>query len=124
MSAYSYDEVVDASRSLDQALCVAYLLKGLGDRHVYMDLGDLGALIARLVNPPLTIVNELLSEIEPGDRDPDPGKHEPVLVPIRNNQTDAGGTVTVNAIGSVDSVLYSPPPSFVGADRFTVLSAP
>ena len=43
---------------------------------------DLGALLVRLIDRPLSIVNELLSQMEPRDHDPDPGKHEPVLVPI------------------------------------------
>ncbi len=90
MSAYSYDEVVDASQSLYQALAVAHLLKRVEcDDHVrYID--DLGALLVRLVDPPLTVVNELLCEMEPGDHDPDPGKHQPVLVSMSKKQ-DAGG---------------------------------
>ncbi len=90
MSVYSYDEVVNASQSLYQALAVAHLLKRVecDDRVRYID--DLGALFVRLVDPPLTVVNELLSEMEPRDHDPDPGRHEPVLVPISKKQ-DAGG---------------------------------
>ncbi len=93
-NAYSYDEVADASSRLYQALTVATLLKDVADdgNHVkYMDMGDLGALIERLVEHPLIIVNELLSDMEPRDHDPDPGKHEPVLVSITDKQVDAGG---------------------------------
>ena len=86
---YSYDEVADASASLFQALTVAQLLKTLGDERPDIDHGDLGALFVRLVQPSLSVVNELLSTMEPGD--PDPGKHEPVLVSIRDKQIDAGG---------------------------------
>ena len=90
----SYDEVVDASQSLYQARAVAYLLKGLGDEYNhqfnYMELNDLGALFIRLIDCPLTVVNELLSEVKPGDHEPDPGKHQPVLVSISKKQ-DAGG---------------------------------
>ncbi len=90
---YSYDEVEEASKRLYEALCVAYLLKAIGDDGPvrYMDLDDLGGLFVRLVNPPLTILNELLSEMEPRDHDPDPGRHQPVLVSIRDKQIDAGG---------------------------------
>ncbi len=94
MNAYSYDEVVDASKRLYEALCVAHLLKDVADdgHYVkYMDMGDLGGLFVRLVDPPLTIINELLSEMEPRDHDPDPGRHQPVLVSIRDKQIDAGG---------------------------------
>ncbi len=94
MNAYSYDEVVDASKRLYEALCVAHLLKHVADdgHYVkYMDMGDLGGLFVRLVDPPLTIINELLSEMEPRDHDPDPGRHQPVLVSIRDKQIDAGG---------------------------------
>ena len=86
--AYSHDEVHDASRRLYQALCVARLLKGFGENNSVADLelDDLGALLVRLVDQPLTIVNELLSTMEPRDNDPDPGKHEPVLVPISEKQ--------------------------------------
>ncbi len=93
-NAYSYDEVADASSRLYQALTVATLLKDVADdgHYVkYMDMGDLGTLIERLVGHPLTIVNELLSQMEPGDHDPNPGKHEPVLVSIKDKQIDAGG---------------------------------
>ena len=88
---YSHDEVVDASESLYQALAVAYLLKSLGDESPlkHMDVGDLGALFVRLVDHPLTIVNELRSETK--DNDTDPGRHEPVLVSIKDKQIDAGG---------------------------------
>ena len=81
---YSYDEVWDATKRLDEALTVAYLLKGYGDESPVgeMELGVLGALFVRLIRHPLSIVNELLSTMEPRDNDPDPGKHEPVLVPI------------------------------------------
>ena len=87
---YPYDAVVDASRSLDQALCVAYLLKGLGDESPDIDHGDLGSLIARLINPPLDILRELESGMEPRDNDPDPGTHKPVLVSMSKKQ-DARG---------------------------------
>ena len=90
-NAYSYDEVVDASQSLYQALTVAHLLKTLGDERPDIDHGDLGALFIRLVGHPLTIVNELLSEMEPRDHDPDSGRHEAVLVSIKDKQIDAGG---------------------------------
>ena len=91
MNAYSYDEVVDASQSLYQALAVADLLKRVecDDRVPYID--DLGALFVRLVDPPLTVVNELLSEMEPRDHDPDPGRDKPVLISIGEKQIDAGG---------------------------------
>ena len=86
---YPHDEVAKASQSLYQALAVAYLLKSLGDeRPVAMDMGDLGALFVRLINHPLTIINELESQIE--DDDPDPGKHQPEVVPI-SKQQDVGG---------------------------------
>ena len=92
----SYDEVVDASQSLYQALAVAYLLKGLGDefnhKFNYMELNDLGALFVRLIDPPLTVVNELLSEVKPRDHDPDPGKHQPVLVPMSKKQDEGGAS--------------------------------
>ena len=88
---YSYNEVADASQSLYEALTVAYLLKGLGDERTEAEMGELGALIERLVLHPLAIVNELVSKMEPRGHDPDPGKHEPVLVSITNKQTDAGG---------------------------------
>ena len=88
---YPYDAVADASASLYQALAVAHLLKGSGDGAPVRYTDDLGALFVRLVDHPLTIVNELLSQMEPRDHDPDPGKHEPVLVSIRDKQIDAGG---------------------------------
>ncbi len=90
MSVYSYDEVVNASQSLYQALAVAHLLKRVecDDRVPYID--DLGALFVRLVDPPLTVVNELLSDMEPTAHDPDPGQHKPVLVSMSKKQ-DAGG---------------------------------
>ncbi len=90
---YPYKEVADASKRLYEALCVAHLLKDVADdgHYVkYMDMGDLGGLFVRLVDPPLTIINELLSEMEPRDHDPDPGRHEPVLVSMSKKQ-DAGG---------------------------------
>ena len=82
---YSYDEVHDASQRLYQALAVARLLKGFGENNSVadLDLDDLCALFIRLVDQPLTIVNELLSHMATEDSDPDPGKHEPVLVPIK-----------------------------------------
>ena len=86
---YPHDEVVKASQSLYQALAVAYLLKSLGDERPDIDHGDLGSLFARLIDHPLTIINELESQIE--DHDPDPGRHEPVLVSIGDKQIDAGG---------------------------------
>ena len=90
----SYDEVVDASQSLYQAQAVAYLPKGLGDEYNhqcnYMVLNDLGALFIRLIDCPLTVVNELLSEVKPGDHEPDPDKHQPVLVSMSKKQ-DTGG---------------------------------
>ena len=88
---YSYDEVADASKRLYEALCVATLLKDVADDGHYvkhMDMGDLGGLFVRLVDPPLTIINELLSEMEPGDHGP--GKHEPIVVSIKDKQADAG----------------------------------
>ncbi len=89
----SYDEVVDASQRLYQALCVAHLLKGFGENNSVsdLDLDDLGALFGRLIDHPLTIVNELLSTMEPRDHDPNPGRHEPVLVSIKDKHIDAGG---------------------------------
>ena len=36
-----------------------------------------------------------------------------------DNQTDAGGTVTVNGTGTGNTVLYTPPAGFVGNDGFT-----
>ncbi len=90
---YSYNEVVDASQRLYQALCVAHLIKGFSENSSFEDieLDDLGKLLVRLIDRPLTIVNELLSEMGPRDHDPDPGKHEPVLVSIKDKQVDAGG---------------------------------
>jgi len=90
-NAYSYDEVADASARLYQVLTVAQLLKSLGDESPDIDHGDLGALFVRLVQPSLSVVNELLSTMEPRDQDPDPGKHEPVLASIGDKQIDAGG---------------------------------
>ena len=92
-NAYSYDEVVDASERLYQALCVAQLIRGFGQDNSFADIGpdDLGELLVRLIDYPLTIVNELLSQMEPRDHDPDPGRHEAVLVSIKNKQIDAGG---------------------------------
>ena len=90
---YSHDAVADASASLYQALAVAHLLKGFGEDNsvAELELDDLGALFVRLVQPSLSVVNELLSTMEPRDQDPDPGKHEPVLVSITDKQIDAGG---------------------------------
>lgn len=85
---YPHDEVAKASQSLYQALAVAYLLKSLGDESPAIDHGDLGSLFVRLIDHPLTIINELESQIE--DHDPDPGKHEPVLVSMSKKQ-DSGG---------------------------------
>ena len=90
-NAYSYDEVADASARLYQALCVAEILKSCGDEGEVQDLGDLGALFIRLVDYPLTIVNELLSEMEPREHHPNPGKHEPVLVSIKDKEIHSGG---------------------------------
>ena len=86
---YPYDEVADASDRLYQALAVAHLLKGSGDGAPVTYTDDLGALFVRLVDQPLTIVNELLSTMEPGE--PDPGRHEPVLASIGDKQINAGG---------------------------------
>ncbi len=88
---YPHGEVVKASQSLYQALAVAYLLKSLGDERPDIDHGDLGSLFSRLVNPPLDILRELESNMEPGAHDPDPGRHQPVLVTIGDKQIDAGG---------------------------------
>ncbi len=85
---YPYDDVVDASARLYQALAVAHLLKGSADGAPVYYTDDLGALFVRLVDQPLTIVNELLSTMEPGDHGP--GKHEPTLVSIADKQVDAG----------------------------------
>ncbi len=85
---YSHDAVADASARLYQALAVAHLLKGSADAGPVCYTDDLGALFVRLVDQPLTIVNELLSTMEPGDTDP--GKHEPVLVSITDKQVDTG----------------------------------
>ena len=88
---YSHKDVADASARLYQALAVAHLLKGTGDdSDSVMYLDDLGALFVRLIDQPLTIVNELLSHMEPRDHDPDPGKHEPVLVPISEKRAADG----------------------------------
>ena len=86
---YPYDEVADASARLYQALAVAHLLKGSADGAPVMYMDDLGALFVRLIDQPLTIVNEFLSTMEP--RDQDPGRHEPVLASIEGKQVDAGG---------------------------------
>jgi len=93
INTYSHDEVVEASDSLYQALCVAYILKGLGDesRVNYMHLNDLGALIIRLIDCPLEILSKLQRKTR--DDDPDPGKHKPVLVSIKDKQIDAGGAI-------------------------------
>ncbi len=88
---YPYKEVADASASLYQALAVAHLLKGSGDGAPVYYIDDLGALFVRLIDQPLTIVNELLSTMEPRDHDPDPGKDKPELVSISAKQIDAGG---------------------------------
>jgi hypothetical protein len=92
---YSHDEVVEASESPYQALCVAYILKGLGDDSEdvdYLRLNDLGRLFIRLVDCPLTVLHKLRSTSR--DDDPDPGRHEPVLVSIKDKQLDAGGQTT------------------------------
>ncbi len=86
---YPYDDVADASARLYQALAVAHLLKGSADGAPVYYADDLGALFVRLVQPSLSVVNELLSTMEPGD--PDPGKHEPVLASISDKQINAGG---------------------------------
>ena len=83
---YPYNEVVDASARLYEALAVAHLLKGSADGAPVYYTDDLGALFLRLIDQPLTIVNELLSTMEPRDHDPDPGKHEPTLVSIGDKQ--------------------------------------
>ena len=49
---------------------------------------DLGRLIFFLADQPSSVLGELSVAI--GDDEPDPGKHEPVLVPITNKQV-AGG---------------------------------
>ena len=90
----THHEVVNASESLYQAQCVAYILKGLGDDSDdinYMHLNDLGALLIRLLDSPLTILHELRTAAGHNDPDPDPGRHEPVLVSIGDKQIDAGG---------------------------------
>ena len=92
-NAYSYDEVADASQRLDEALIVATLLKDVADDGHYvrnMDMGDLGKLLVRLIDPPLTIICELLSHLEPRDHDPDPGNQEPVLVSISEKRAAEG----------------------------------
>ena len=86
---YSHDAVADASQSLYQALAVAHLLKRVECDDSVPHMDDLGALFVRLVNQPLTIVNELLSTMEPGE--PNPGKHEPILASIGDKRIDAGG---------------------------------
>ncbi len=91
---YPYDEVADASARLYQALAVAHLLKNSADGPTVYYTDDLGALFVRLVDQPLTIVNELLSEMEPRDHDLDPGRHQPVLASIKDKQLDAGGQTT------------------------------
>jgi hypothetical protein len=78
---YSHDEVVEASESLYQALCVAYILKGLGDDSEdvdYMRLNDVDRLFMRLIDCPLTVLHKLRSTSR--DDDPDPGNHKPVLI--------------------------------------------
>ncbi len=78
---YSHDEAIEASESPYQALCVAYILKGLGDDSEdvdYMRLNDLGRLFIRLIDCPLTVLHKLRSTSR--DDDPDPGKHKPVLI--------------------------------------------
>jgi len=95
ISMYSHDEVVEASESPYQALCVAYILKGLGDDSEdvdYMRLNDLGRLFIRLIDCPLTVLHQLRSTSR--DDDPDTGRHEPVLVSIKDKQLDAGGQTT------------------------------
>ena len=91
---HSHDDVLEATESLYQARCVAYILKGLGDDSDdinYMHLNDLGALLIRLLDSPLTILHELRTAAGHNDPDPDPGRHEPVLVSIGDKQIDAGG---------------------------------
>jgi len=83
---YPYDDVADASARLYQALAVAHLLKDTDVEATVRYADDLGALFVRLIDQPLTIVNEFLSTMEPGDQDP----REPVLVSIKDKQADAG----------------------------------
>ena len=54
---------------------------------------DLGRLLFFLADHPSSVLGELESEKDdrPSDLDPDPGKHEPVLVSIGDKQIDAGG---------------------------------
>ena len=71
INTYSRDEVVEASESLYQALCVAYILKGLGDDSDdvnYMRLNDLGALFIRLIDCPLEILNKLQRKTRDDDQ--------------------------------------------------------
>ena len=88
---YSYDEVADARARLYQAIALAHLLQGFGENNSVedLDLDDLGALFVRLVDQPLTIIRELLSQTS--YHDPDSGKHEPVLASIGDKQIDVGG---------------------------------
>ena len=88
---YPYNKVADASNRLYQALAVAHLLKGSADGAPVYYTDDLGALFVRLIDQPLTIVNELLSTMEPAAHDPNPDQHKPELVSIRDKQIDAGG---------------------------------
>ena len=90
---YSYDEVEDAKQRLYQALSLAQLLRGFGENNSFSDIevDDMGQLFVRLIDQPLTIINELLTQMATRDDDPDPGKHESVLVSITEKQIDAGG---------------------------------
>ena len=56
------------------------------------DAMDTLAGIARpIINEVRNLADELHSDMQPRDHDPEPGKHEPVLVSIRDKQIDAGG---------------------------------
>ncbi len=52
-------------------------------------LRDLGQLLFFLADQPSSVLGELSVSID--DDEPDPGRHEPVLVPITDRQIDAGG---------------------------------
>ena len=53
-------------------------------------LRDLGRLFFFLAEQPSDVLGELASERQPRDHDPDPGKHEPVLVPISEKRAAEG----------------------------------
>ncbi len=67
MDLYTHNEIVDASDRLYQALCVAELIKGLsenGNGITDLQTDDLGKLLIRLIDWPLTVLNGLRSETQ------------------------------------------------------------